>query len=106
MVGPAVNSEEIKKRKDPDPRIVAECFGAHAGEDKPGKKHDQKERSCPQKGGAMAGVKVMALPQVALPRAESVEDAVGDVEQPGAKGEKQRRLEEGQVKMHGAGEEP
>ena len=105
MVGPAVNGEEIKKRKDPDPGIVAECFGAHAGNDKPGKDHEQ-ERSCPEKGGAMTGVKVMALAQLALPLAESIENAVGDIEQPGAKGEKQRRLEKGQVKMHGAGKEP
>ena len=53
----------------------------------------------------MTGVEVMALPQVALAVAESIEDAVGDVEQPGAKGEKQRPGR-GQVKMHGAGEEP
>ena len=105
MVGRAVNGEEIKKRKDPDPGIVAERFGAHAGNNKPGKDHEQ-ERSCPQKGGAMTGVKVMALPQVALPLAESVEDAVGDIEQPSAECEKQRRLEKWQVKMHSAGKEP
>ena len=53
----------------------------------------------------MTGVKVMALPQVGLPLTESVENAVGDVEQPGAKGEEQRR-EDGQVQVHGDGEEP
>jgi len=41
-----------------------------------------------------------------LALAESVENAVGNIEQPGAKGEKQRRLEKGQVKMHGASKEP
>ncbi len=54
----------------------------------------------------MAGVEVMAFPkQLALGLAESIENAVGDVEQPGAKGEKQR-LDKRQVKMHGADEEP
>ena len=54
----------------------------------------------------MAGMKMMALPQqLALLGAKSIENAVGDVEQPGAKGEKQR-LERGHVKMHGAGKEP
>jgi hypothetical protein len=37
--------------------------------------------------------------------AESIKNAVGDVEQPGAEGEKQR-LDQGQSKMHGADEEP
>jgi hypothetical protein len=54
----------------------------------------------------MAGVKMMTLPQLlALPLAESIENAVGDIKQPGAKGKKQR-LNQGQAKMHGAGEEP
>ena len=53
----------------------------------------------------MTGVKVMALAQLALLLAESIENAVGDIEQPGANGEKERR-EKGQVKMHGAGEKP
>src|ERR1700733_3094415 len=53
----------------------------------------------------MTGVKVMALPQVGLALAESVENAVGDVQQPGAKSEEQR-WEEGQVQVHGDGEEP
>ncbi len=48
----------------------------------------------------MTGVKVMAFPQIGLAGVESVENAVGDVEQPGAKGEEQRR-EDGQVQMHG-----
>ena len=53
----------------------------------------------------MAGVKMMALPeQAGMGLAESIENAVGDVQQPGAKGEKQR-LEQRQVKMHGADEE-
>ena len=54
----------------------------------------------------MASVKMMALPkQRGLGLAESIENAVSDVKQPGAKGEKQR-LEKRQVKMHGADEEP
>ena len=52
----------------------------------------------------MAGMKMMAFAQqLALP--ESIENAVGDIEQPGAEGQKQR-CEKGDVKMHGAGEEP
>ena len=52
----------------------------------------------------MAGMKMMAFAQqLALP--ESIENAVGDIEQPGAEGKKQRR-EKGYTKMHGAGEEP
>jgi hypothetical protein len=43
----------------------------------------------------MTSVKVMTLAQVALPLAESIEDAVGDIEQPSAEGKKQRRLEKG-----------
>ena len=99
-----MNGEEIKKGKYPDPGIVAECFGAHAGQDEPGKK-DEQQRGGPEKGRAMTDVKEMALAQLTLPRAESVENAGRDVEQPGAKGEKQRR-EKGHVKMHGAGKEP
>jgi hypothetical protein len=39
----------------------------------------------------MASVKVVALPkQASLGLAKSIENAVGDVKQPGAKGEKQR----------------
>ena len=54
----------------------------------------------------MAGVKVMALPkQRRLGLAESIEKAVSDVKQPGAKGKKER-LRKRQVKMHGADEEP
>ena len=54
----------------------------------------------------MTGVKVMALPkQRRLRLAESIENAVRDVKQPGAKREKER-LGKRQVKMHGADEEP
>ena len=74
-----MNGEEIKKGKGPDPGIVAECFGTHAGEDEPGEKHDQ-QRGCPEKSRAMTGVKIMALAQLALLLAESIENAVGDVE--------------------------
>ena len=45
------------------------------------------------------------VPEFALGMTESIEDAVGDVEQPGAEGEK-KRLDEGQAKMHGADKEP
>jgi hypothetical protein len=54
----------------------------------------------------MTSVKVMALPkQRGLGLAESIEDAVCDVKQPGAKGKKEG-LGKRQVKMHGADEEP
>ena len=54
----------------------------------------------------MAGVKVVALPkQRRLSLAESIEKAVRDVKQPGAKGEKER-LGKREVKMHGTDEEP
>jgi hypothetical protein len=47
----------------------------------------------------------MALPkQRGLGLAESVENAISDVNQPGAKGEKER-LGKRQVKMHGADKE-
>ena len=53
----------------------------------------------------MASMKMMTFPkQAGLGLAESIENAVGDVEQPGAKREKQC-LEKRQVKMHGADEE-
>jgi hypothetical protein len=53
----------------------------------------------------MASVKMMALPEEAgVGLAEPIENAVGDVEQPGAKGQKER-LQKRQVKMHGADEE-
>ena len=52
----------------------------------------------------MASVKVMALPERRrLGLAESIEDAVSDVKQPGAKG-KEDRLGKRPVKMHGADE--
>jgi len=54
----------------------------------------------------MASVKMVAFPkQAGLGLAESIENAVGDVKQPGAKREKEC-LEKRQVKMHGADEEP
>ena len=54
----------------------------------------------------MASVKMVAFPkQAGLGLAESIENAVGDVKQPGAKREKQR-LDKRQVKMHGTDEEP
>jgi hypothetical protein len=54
----------------------------------------------------MAGVKTVTLPeQFTRPLAESVENAIGDIEQPGAEGEKQRR-DKRQAEMHGASEEP
>ena len=54
----------------------------------------------------MAGVKTVAFPeQFARPLAKSVENAIGDIEQPGAEGEKQRR-DKRQVEVHGASEEP
>ena len=54
----------------------------------------------------MTGVKVMALPkQRRLGLAESIENAISNVEQPRAKGKKER-LGKGPVKMHGADEEP
>ena len=54
----------------------------------------------------MAGVKVMALTkQRRLGLAESIENAISDVKQPGAKGKKER-LGKREVKMHGTGEEP
>ena len=54
----------------------------------------------------MAGVKMVALAkQLALGLTESIENAVSDVKQPGAKGEK-HRLDKRKMKMHGADEEP
>ena len=54
----------------------------------------------------MASVKMMALPkQGRLGLAESIENAITDVEQPGAKGKKER-LGKRPMKMHGANEEP
>ena len=38
----AMNREEIKQSKDPDIRVVAQCLGAHVGEDGPGQEHGQK----------------------------------------------------------------
>ncbi len=59
-----------------------------------------------RKADAMAGVKMVALAkQLALGVAESIENAVGDVKQPGAKREK-HRLDKRKMKMHGADEEP
>ena len=31
--GPAVNSEEVDKGENPNPRVIADCLRAHAGED-------------------------------------------------------------------------
>ncbi len=54
----------------------------------------------------MASVKVMPLAkQGRLGLAESIENAITDVEQPGAKGKKER-LGKRPVKMHRANEEP
>jgi hypothetical protein len=54
----------------------------------------------------MTGVKMMALAkQRALGLAESIENAVSDVKQPGAKREK-HRLDKRKMKMHGADKEP
>ena len=79
-----MNREEIEQSKDPDIRVVAQCLRTHVGEDRPGQEHAQK-RGCPEKGGAMASVKMVALPkQAGLGLAESIENAVGDVKQPGA----------------------
>ena len=52
----------------------------------------------------MTGMKMMAFAQQ-LALAESIENAVSDIEQPGAESQKQRR-EKRETKMHGAGEEP
>jgi len=52
----------------------------------------------------MAGVEIVALAEK-FAFAESIEDAVGDVEKPGAEGEQQRG-EYWHVEAHGAGEEP
>ena len=52
----------------------------------------------------MTGMKVMAFAQQ-LALAESIENAVSDIEQPGAESQKQRH-EQWNAKMHGVGEEP
>jgi hypothetical protein len=54
----------------------------------------------------MTGVKMMALAkQRALGLGESIENAVSDIKEPGAKREK-GGLDKRKMKMHGADEEP
>jgi hypothetical protein len=85
-----MNREKIQQGKDSDIRVVAQCLGTHVSADGPGQQYAEK-CGCPEEGGAMTSVKVMALPkQRGLGLAESIEDAVSDVKQPGAKGKKER----------------
>lgn len=54
----------------------------------------------------MVGVKMVSFSKpLAPPSAEPIENSIGHVEQPGAKGEKQS-LDKRQMKMHGADKEP
>ena len=54
----------------------------------------------------MASVKMMAISErLVLPLTQPIENAIADVEQPGAKA-KEERGDQRQMQMHGAGEEP
>jgi len=62
---------------------------AHAGQDVPSQEHDQKRLLPPRRRCGGERENGDAPEQFTRPLAESVENAIGDIEQPGTEGKKQ-----------------
>ena len=87
-----MDKNEVGHRDDQKDRIFASYATRHAIENQPNENASY-NRSGGQKRGPVSGVKIVAFPQMCRRgQADSVEDAVGDIEEPGAKSKEKRRV--------------
>jgi hypothetical protein len=100
-----VHEDEIEQGGGEEDGVFVAGIGAHAGDDQP-EQGASDDDACGQEGFAMVSVEAVSFAERGgWGGAGSVEDAVGDVDEPGAEGEQQRGLP-GKVDSHSASEEP
>ena len=100
-----MHEDEVKKCRREEDGVFVTGVGTHSGEDQP-----EQCAACDdtrdQERFAMAGVEAVSFAQRSgRVGARSIEDAIGDIDEPGSDGEQQRGVP-GKLDVHGAGEEP